>query len=338
MDLRRYPRSTQLAMILVLPFVLQWSLGGFVASSGVGLWALMAPLGALVLVGAGGTLGWFIAYLSLLVVSWAIDPALARHPADLDETVRRAFFALNVAGASLTASFVLQYFVHQRNRAMEALDREHVRSERLLLNVLPAAIADRLKDRETIADRFDHATVLFADVVDFTPFAESLAPEQVVGVLDRLFSAFVELAEQRGLEKIKTIGDAYMVAAGVPAPRPDHLEAVIEMAIAMLDHVERERAAGSELHLRIGIDTGPVVAGVIGRSRFIYDLWGDTVNTASRMEHHGVVDRIQVTSRVVDALGDSSASESRGRIEVKGKGSMEAWLLMVRPASSRGTA
>ena len=141
---------------------------------------LIAPLGALVLVGAGGALGWFIAYLSLLVVSWAIDPALARHPADLDETVRRAFFALNVAGVSLTASFVLQYFVHQRNRAMEALDREHVRSERLLLNVLPAAIADRLKDRETIADRFDHATVLFADVVDFTPFAESLAPETVV--------------------------------------------------------------------------------------------------------------------------------------------------------------
>jgi class 3 adenylate cyclase len=169
--------------------------------------------------------------------------------------------------------------------------------------------------------------VLFADVVGFTPFAESLPPETVVGVLDDLFSSFDELAEERGLEKIKTIGDAYMVAAGVPVPRPDHLEAVMEMAVAMLRHMEAVRSGGSALHLRIGIDTGPVVAGVIGRSRFIYDVWGDTVNMASRMEHHGVPDRIQVTSRVVEALGDRYAFEPRGPIDVKGKGPMNVWLL-----------
>jgi adenylate cyclase len=237
-------RSLELAMMLVLPFLLHGSLGGFVASSGVALWALVAPLGALILVGHRGALGWFAAYSVLLVAAWAIDPALAREPAQLPEAVRRAFFVLNVAGVSVTSYFLLQYFVRQRNRAMEALDREHARSERLLLNVLPPTIADRLKDQETIADRFEHATVLFADVVGFTPFAESLPPEEVVGVLDDLFSAFDELAEGYGLEKIKTIGDAYMVAAGVPVERSDHLEAVVEMAIAMIRHMEAMRSKG----------------------------------------------------------------------------------------------
>ncbi|MGI8617253.1 MAG: adenylate/guanylate cyclase domain-containing protein [Actinomycetota bacterium] len=330
-------RSIELAMMLMLPFLLQWTLGGFVASSGVGLWALVAPLGALILAGVGGAFGWFAAYLALLIASWAIDPALASDPADLPEAVRRAFFALNVAGVSVTTYFLLQYFVRQRNRAMEALDREHARSERLLLNVLPPPIADRLKEREAIADRFEHATVLFADVVGFTPFAESLPPEKVVAVLDDLFSAFDELAEEHGLEKIKTIGDAYMVAAGVPMARSDHLEAVIGMAIAMLRHMEAMRSGGSSLRLRIGIETGPVVAGVIGRSRFIYDVWGDTVNTASRMEHHGVPDRIQVTTRVVDALEDSSYTfEPRGSIDVKGKGPMDAWLLVEGQALVNG--
>jgi adenylate cyclase len=320
-------RSIELGMMLVLPFLLQWTLGGFFASSGVALWALIAPLGALVVAGVRDAARWFAAYLALILASWVIDPALAREAADLPDAVRRAFFALNVAGVSFTAYFLLQYFVRQRNRAMAALDREHARSEQLLLNVLPAPIADRLKDRETIADRFDHATVLFADVVDFTTLAESLPPETVVGVLNDLFSSFDELAEERGLEKIKTIGDAYMVAAGVPVARPDHLEAVIEMAIAMLRHVEATGSEGPTVQLRIGIDTGPVVAGVIGRSRFIYDVWGDTVNTASRMEHHGVPDRIQVTSRVVEAIGDRYAFEPRVRIEVKGKGPMDVWLL-----------
>jgi class 3 adenylate cyclase len=320
-------RSFQLVMILVLPFLLQWSLGGFVASSGVALWGLIAPLGALMLIGASGAAGWFAAYVVLLLVSWAIDPTLAAEPAGLPEAVRRAFFALNVAGVSTVVFFVLRYFVRERNRAMEALDLEHQRSERLLLNVLPASIADRLKEEETIADRIEQATILFADVVGFTSFAESLPPEVVVDALDDLFSAFDRLADEHGLEKIKTIGDAYMVASGVPVARPDHLEAVIEMAVAMLRHMETIRSEGSSLHLRIGVDTGPVVAGVIGRNRFIYDVWGDTVNTASRMELHGVPDRIQVTSRVVEALGGTYPFEHRGRIEVKGKGPMDAWLL-----------
>jgi class 3 adenylate cyclase len=232
-------------------------------------------------------------------------------------SVQIAFFAGNIAGVSLTAYLLLQYFVRER-------EREHERSERLLLNVLPAPVARRLKEREhVIADRYEEATVLFADIVGFTGLAVQLPPERLVEVLDDVFSSFDVLAEERGLEKIKTIGDAYMVAGGVPTPRADHREAVLDMAFEMLEAV-RDRGG---LELRIGVDTGPVVAGVIGRRRFIYDLWGDTVNTASRMESHGVPGRIQVTERVARGLDSRYRAEPRGDVEIKGKGSMPVFLL-----------
>jgi class 3 adenylate cyclase len=229
-----------------------------------------------------------------------------------------------------------------RNR--RALDREHrlllaeqARSERLLLNVLPAPIAARLKQAEgVIADEFPDVTVLFADIVDFTLRSQQSTPEQVVQVLNDLFSAFDELARQRGLEKIKTIGDAYMVVGGLPEPRPDHAEAVAEMALAMREEVaRRDDRGGPPLALRIGIDTGPVVAGVIGRSRFSYDLWGDTVNTASRMESHGVPGCIQVTARAYERLRDGFRFQRRGPIPVKGKGEMVTYFLVGRNPSVR---
>jgi len=308
-------RSVQLTLLLTLPFALQWSLGGFVASSGVALWALTAPLGALMFAGTREAVPWFVAYLALLGVSLVLEPVL--DPADIPDPVRVAFFAGNVAGVSLTAYLLLQYFVRQR-------DREHERSERLLLNVLPGPIAVRLKAGETvIADRFPEATVLFADIVDFTPMSSNQPPERVVAVLSDIFSAFDLLADARGLEKIKTIGDAYMVAGGIPLPREDHCEAVADMALDMMRECDGDRG----VLLRIGIDAGPVVAGVIGRRKFIYDLWGDTVNTASRMESHGVPGRIQVTERVVERLRGSHRFASRGSVDVKGKGAMPTWLL-----------
>jgi class 3 adenylate cyclase len=175
-------------------------------------------------------------------------------------------------------------------RSRRALQLEQERSERLLLNVLPAPIAARLKAGElVIADAFPDVTVLFADIVDFTRRSQRIGPAQVVAVLNELFSAFDELAQRHGLEKIKTIGDAYMVAGGLPNPQPDHAEAIAEMALAIRDEVARRTdPSGQPLQVRIGIDTGPVEAGVIGTSKFSYDLWGDTVNTASRMESHGV--------------------------------------------------
>jgi class 3 adenylate cyclase len=239
--------------------------------------------------------------------------------------VRVAFFAGNLAGPSLVAYLLVQYFVGER-------EREHERSERLLLNVLPAPVAARLKRRdEVIADRFPAATVLFADIVDFTPTSAALPPEEVVALLDEVFSAFDRLADEHGLEKIKTIGDAYMVAGGIPTPRDDHCEAVAEMALAMLRACDGRSAGTQALRLRIGMDTGPVVAGVIGRRKFIYDLWGDTVNTASRMESHGVPGSIQVTSAVRDRLCDRYRLEPRGTIEVKGKGPTPTWLLLGPP-------
>ena len=217
-------------------------------------------------------------------------------------------------------------------RAHRLLLAERERSERLLRNVLPGPIATRLKQGdEVIADRFPEVTVLFADLVDFTRRSRGTAPEKVVRVLDDLFTAFDGLAERLGLEKIKTIGDAYMVVGGLPEPRPDHAQAVAEMALALRQEVVHHLdPAGRPLTLRIGIDSGPVVAGVIGRRKFSYDLWGDTVNTASRMESTGAAGRIQVTERAYMQLRGCYRFERRGPIQVKGKGVLDTWFLVAR--------
>jgi adenylate cyclase len=213
------------------------------------------------------------------------------------------------------------------------VERERARSERLLLNVLPEPIARRLKASEArIADRFPEVTVLFGDIVGFTPLSQSLDPEALVAALDGLFSAFDQEAERLGLEKIKTIGDAYMVVGGLPTPREDHARAVAEMALAMQAIMARhEFAPGVRLRMRIGVHTGPAVAGVIGKKKFAYDLWGDTVNTASRMESHGVDDSIQVSEATWRRLSEAGyLLERRGEIEVKGMGSMVTYWLRGR--------
>jgi guanylate cyclase len=195
----------------------------------------------------------------------------------------------------------------------------------LLLNVLPEPIADRIKGGEAlIADAMPDVGVLFADIAAFTPMTATMGPSEIVRLLDGIFSVFDELASERGLEKIKTIGDAYMVASGLLEHDPRHAEQLGDMALAMQMDSGRSRM----LDLRIGIDIGPVVAGVIGRRKFIYDLWGDTVNTASRMESHGLPGAIQVTERAHARLASSFRFEDRGMIDVKGKGSMRAYLLV----------
>ena len=209
-----------------------------------------------------------------------------------------------------------------------ALVAERNKSERLLLNILPGPIATRLKANEQpIAD----VSVLFADIAGLTTFSERMPPQELVSLLNAVFSSFDGLAEKHGLEKIKTIGDAYMVAAGIPAPRPDHAQAVVEMALDMREAIKQFAGPdGVPLEMRIGINTGAVVAGVIGSKKFIYDLWGDTVNTASRMESHGLAGCIQVSESTHRLLGDRYALEPRGSIEVKGKGPMRTWLIRDR--------
>jgi len=209
------------------------------------------------------------------------------------------------------------------------MDRLRRENERLLLNILPAVIAERLKaGEEHIADKFADVTVLFADIVDFTPLAASMPAHAVVEVLNDLFTRFDLAAYQLGIEKIKTIGDAYMAVCGLPQPCDDHTERMVKLAQRLME-ITREFSAERrvDLRLRIGINSGPVVAGIIGRRKFIYDLWGDTVNLASRMESHGIPDAIQVTRPVFEKLGSRCAFEERGPVEVKGKGQVQAWLL-----------
>jgi adenylate cyclase len=332
-------RTSQLVMMLLLPAALQWSLGGFVPSSGVILWSFTAPLGALLFAGTNEAVPWFVAFVAITLALGVADPHLVSRASLLGRPLIVSLFVLNIAGVTFTCFLMLRYFVGQRERALVALDIEHKnlvqeqeRSERLILNVLPPTIAARLKTSSAIiADGFADVTVLFADIVNFTPLSDRVSPEQLVKLLDELFTDFDGLAERFDLEKIKTIGDAYMVAGGLPVERPDHAEAVAEMALEMNAAATRHAvSAGDAFSLRIGIDTGPVVAGVIGRKKFIYDLWGDTVNTASRMESHGVPGRIHVTGRTRDRLADAFEMECRGEIQVKGKGPMTTYFVLGR--------
>lgn len=215
---------------------------------------------------------------------------------------------------------------------LEALRQEQARSEELLLNMLPASIAKQLRDgNRQIAEGFAEVTILFSDLVGFTKLSQEIPPIQLINWLNELFSGFDGLSEKHGLEKIKTIGDAYLVVGGIPIERPDHAEAVADMALDMLRELARFNAKHeADLRLRIGINTGPVVAGVVGTKKFIYDLWGDAVNTASRMESHGIPDAIQVTAETYEILKDKYILEERGAIEVKGKGQMTTYLLVGR--------
>ncbi len=312
-------RTVQLTLMLVLPFALQWVLGGFENASAVCLWALVSAFGAVYFLDARRAVPWFVAFIALVIVSGVLDPTLAANAEPLPDGVRTVFFVLNVGSVAFVAYVLLQYFVRDRERARAA-------SDGLLRNILPDVIADRLKALEgldggsRIADQHPDVTVLFADIVDFTPFAERAGPDAVVDLLDRLFTAFDSLADAYGLEKIKTIGDAYMVAGGLPMARPDHAEAVASMALRMLDEAARLRATGVDVHIRIGIETGPVIAGIIGRRKFSYDLWGDTVNTASRMESNGEPDAITLGPTAAARLATSFRVVDREAIQVKGKG------------------
>jgi guanylate cyclase len=319
----------QLLAILLAPTLSMIPIGGIVSSGGVGIWGIMAPLGALIFRGASAGIRWFAVYVAIFLGS-GIAGLLLAPDASLPEWFSNLMVILNITVGGTMVFTLLALFAQQREVALAALRVEQQRSEDLLLNILPGSIAQRLKASPgTIADQFIAASVLFADVVDFTPRSEGLSAAEVVGLLDRLFTTFDELAEQYGLEKIKTIGDAYMVASGVPDPRPDHARVLARLA---LDMVAATGAGGSVgdlgIEMRIGINSGPVVAGVIGRKRFLYDLWGDAVNTASRMESQGTPNRVQVTRATYDLIKDEFDFEPRGPISIKGKGDMETWYLV----------
>lgn len=236
------------------------------------------------------------------------------------------FITLN---ARINSALERKHLKDREKEYLAVIEAEKEKSDNLLLNILPVPIAERLKaGEETIADSFDQCSVLFADIAGFTPLSEKLSARELVDFLNETFSAFDSFTEEIGLEKIKTIGDNYMVVAGIPEPREDHAQAIVEMAIRMQQYLnELEAVPGHSVSIRVGINSGPVVAGVIGTKKFTYDLWGDTVNTASRMESHGVTGAIHLSDSTAALLGESHELESRGEMEIKGKGKMNTFLI-----------
>ncbi len=246
---------------------------------------------------------------------------------------------LSIGASALMAFAAVWFALRETARAEAAMDMEYQRSEQLLANILPASIAARLKDpdrTQAIADRYDDAAILFADIAGFTERASQAEPGELVDFLDRLYSRFDLLVDRHGLEKIKTTGDAYMVVSGMPEPRPDHLHALADLALDMADAVATMRGLdGRPVPIRIGLACGPVVAGVVGSRRFFYDVWGDAVNVASRMESTDVAGRIQVPHNVYERLRGEFRFEERGDVAIKGKGVMHTWYLMVRTQPPR---
>jgi guanylate cyclase len=326
----------ELLALLLAPTISMAFVGGFVASGAVGLWGILAPLGALVFNGARSGVRWFIAFVAVFLVSGIVGELTSGGRSPLPTWFQSTMIALNVTVAGAVVFGLLATFARQREEALAALRVEQDRAENLLLNILPRSIAERLKaDSATIADQFAAASILFADIVDFTPLSDQLQPAEVVGLLDDLFTHFDLLAERYGVEKIKTIGDCYMVAAGVPTPRTDHAQVIARMALDMREAMRSEHGVGHlGLEVRIGVNSGPVVAGVIGRKRFLYDLWGDAVNIASRMETSGTPGQIQVTGATYELLRDEFELEPRGTVPIKGKGDVETWYLVGRRPGS----
>ena len=242
-------------------------------------------------------------------------------------------FVFATTGACVLIFATVWYALREISRAEDAMEVEYKRSEALLANILPASVADKLKDpaHGTIADRYEDASVMFTDIAGFTERASDMSPIELVRFLDRLYTTFDRLVDRHGLEKIKTTGDGYMVVSGVPNTRPDHVEALADLALDMSRAVASLRdPQGNPVPLRMGIASGPVVAGVVGARRFFYDVWGDAVNVASRMETTDTVGRIQVPHNVYERLRHAFVLEERGDVEVKGKGVMRTWFLVGR--------
>jgi class 3 adenylate cyclase len=326
----------QLSLFLFTPFVLQWSIGNFVNASGVSLWALLAPVGAIVILGTRESVPWFVAYIFMTALSGMFDYVLLYDAKQFEMKTVAVFFVLNFVSISAMVYVLLWYFSREKNKLniaieakSQAVSTEKELSERLLLNILPNNIADRLKRQETnIADGHADISVMFADIVNFTHLSEEMSPNETVLLLNDIFSEFDNLAERYQIEKIKTIGDAYMAAGGLAHQSAQYVDAIAEMAVDMQTFVGRYTAPnGERLALRVGIATGPVVAGVIGRRKFSYDLWGDTVNIASRMCTEAMTGHIQVDSVTYRRLHNRFRFDEAHQIQVKGKGPMQVYNL-----------
>jgi len=322
--------SCELLNVLLMPYLVTVTMGGLKNLSVSMVWSFMCPLGALVMAERKIAFRWFVAYLILFVSLFFLQPYL-RSSNNMPPSVALVRAMLTMVMASSVTFLLFNYFVSQRDIFQEKADN-------LLLNILPEKIAKALKaESRTIADHFVGASVLFADIVNFTPMSAKMTPVELVELLNEVFSYFDTLVEKYGLEKIKTIGDCYMAASGVPHPRSDHACILTHFALDIRDYVSQHEFRGKRLTFRIGINSGPVIAGVIGRKKFIYDLWGDTVNKASRMESHGDGGFIHVTEATYKLIKEDFICESRGNVNVKGKGQMKVWYVLNKGPENRPT-
>ena len=297
------------------------ALGGIVNSGGVILWGLLVSMMSLIGLKMRLSIIIFSTYMGGIVLIALLQPYM-RSSNNLPPDIIRVMLATTFVIVSTLVFRGFAYFIDQRNKEEEKV-------ERLLLNILPKEIATMLKNKpHFIADQITMASILFADVVNFTPMSAKMTATELVELLNEVFSNFDLLVEKYGLEKIKTIGDCYMVASGVPQPRDDHAKILANMALELRDYTSSQTFQGKQLSFRIGINSGPVVAGIIGQKKFSYDLWGDTVNTASRMESHSTGNVIQITEDTYDLIKDDFICEPRGVITVKGKGEMKVWYLL----------
>jgi class 3 adenylate cyclase len=326
-------------LILFTPFAMQWSIGNFVNASGVSLWGLMAPVGAVTVLGTRQSVTWFFAWLFMTVMAGVFDYLLSGTVGNrVDLQTVAVFFVLNFAAISVMIYSLLWYFASEKQKLRHQVDTQHEeiriekdRSERLLLNILPPAIAERLKRNEiNIAQGHADVTVMFADIVGFTRMTEELSPVETVKILNDVFSIFDDIADKYRVEKIKTIGDAYMACAGLDTGAHIHYaDAVGSMALEMIRKIDEYRKrTGERVQIRIGVGTGPVVAGVIGKKKFIYDMWGDTVNVAFRMAADAYSGAIQVDLMTHRRLHNRFRFDEAHEVEIKGKGRMQVFHLM----------
>ena len=330
-------RFIQLSLFLFAPFVMQWSVGSSVTSSGVTLWALLAPVGAVVVAGWRESIPWFVAYIILTSVSGFFDYFLGvGNTGGMEMKTIGVFFALNFIAMSSILYFLVRYFVFETEKIKDRLAQEHTlliheqkKSEHLLLNVLPVNIAHRLKENQSlIADGHADVTVMFADITNFTQLTEQMAPENMVALLNKIFSRFDLLTDNYGLEKIKTIGDAYMVVGGLTQDRSNYVKNIVDMALEMRDFITTNpELLKHNLGIHMGIATGPAVAGVIGSKRFIYDVWGDTVNIASRLSDDGKRGEILTDKTTYNRLRQEYLFNPPVMSNIKGKGEMPVYSL-----------
>lgn len=332
-------RNTQLLLILFLPFLVHLSLGDFISSSAIIFWSALCPLGALAFQNSKAAAYWMFLFLFVVIAAFLLEHKIFPNETELPGTLVRVFFVLNISCVTFLIFFALRYFVNQNDlvkkqlkheQTMLAMERE--KSEALLLNILPPAIATRLKEGEhVIADEYSEVSVLFADIVGFTNISQNISPVMLVENLNNIFTHFDKLVEQNGVEKIKTIGDAYMAVSGLNVQGQGHTKRMADLALMMLSDIGKFSLNGKDkCTVRIGIHVGPVIAGVIGSKKFLYDVWGDAVNTAQRMESTCEPGKIQVSEKFYHAIKTEFDCEYQGQNEIKGKGLMNLYFLKGR--------